>query len=110
MALADESGITRRSTAGCVCVEFHRFLFRRICRVANHRELLRVSVGGSEVCCRLDTQLVYHIWLAFSLWKTNDAVRTAVKSPRITTFHRTTFETHRQTLCNRMYVMSATHS
>ena len=27
---------------------------------AYHRELLRVSVGGSEVCCRLDTQQLYH--------------------------------------------------
>jgi hypothetical protein len=29
---------------------------------AYHRDLLRDSVGGSEVCCRLDTGLVYHIW------------------------------------------------
>lgn len=29
---------------------------------ANHRFLFRVTVGGSEVCCRLDTGLVYHIW------------------------------------------------
>jgi hypothetical protein len=28
---------------------------------ANHRFLFRVTVGGSEVCCRLDTDLVYHI-------------------------------------------------
>jgi excisionase family DNA binding protein len=27
---------------------------------AYHRNLLRDSVGGSEVCCRLDTHLLYH--------------------------------------------------
>jgi hypothetical protein len=27
---------------------------------AYHRDLLRDSVGGSEVCCRLDTHLLYH--------------------------------------------------
>jgi len=44
----NEIQLRRRSTARCVCVEVHSFPFRRICRVANHRELLRVSVGGSE--------------------------------------------------------------
>jgi hypothetical protein len=36
------------------------FPFRAYRREANHRVALRPSVGGSEVCCRLDTLLLYH--------------------------------------------------
>jgi hypothetical protein len=36
------------------------FPFRAYRREANHRMALRPSVGGSEVCCRLDTSLLYH--------------------------------------------------
>ena len=61
MVLTDEIAPRGRSTGCSISVECHHFPFGRISLGRlDHRFLRRVTVGGSEVCCRLDTASFYH--------------------------------------------------